>query len=62
MPLKKGYSRETISYNVKELVDEWKEVGRIGTSHPPTRKAAVRQAVAIALDTARRARRRRPST
>jgi hypothetical protein len=59
MPLKKGTSRVTISSNVKELVDEWKEVGRIGASHPRTKKAAVRQAVAIALDTAGVSRRRR---
>jgi len=59
MPLKKGTSRVTISSNVKQLVDEWKEVGRIGTSHPRTKNAAVRQAVAIALDSARASRRRK---
>ena len=34
---------------MKELVDEWKEDGAIGTSHPPDKKAAVKQAVAISL-------------
>jgi hypothetical protein len=49
MPIKGGKSRKTISSNVKELVDEWKEDGAIGTSHPPDKKAAVKQAVAISL-------------
>jgi hypothetical protein len=31
------------------LVDEWEQDGSIGTSHPLTKKNAVRQAVAIAL-------------
>jgi len=52
MPLKGGKSRETVSSNVKKLVDEWKEDGSIGTSHPPDKKAAVKQAVAISLNKA----------
>jgi len=52
MPLKGGKSRETISSNVKKLVDEWKEDGSIGTSHPSDKKAAVKQAVAISLNKA----------
>ena len=52
MPLKKGSSKSTISNNIKTLVDDWKEHGAIGTSHPPTKQAAIKQAVAIALTTA----------
>jgi hypothetical protein len=44
MPLKKGYSRKTVSTNIKRLVHEGK---------------SQRQAVAIALNIARSARRRR---
>jgi hypothetical protein len=38
-----------VSSNIKSLVDDWKKDGSIGTSHPPTKKKAVQQAVAIAL-------------
>lgn len=58
MPLKKGTSRATVSANIKELVDDWKHDGSIGASHPATKKKAIKQAVAIALDTARRSRKR----
>lgn len=61
MPLKKGTSRATVSANIKELVDDWKHDGSIGTSHPRTKKKAIKQAVAIALDTARRSRKRSAS-
>lgn len=49
MPLRKGSSPSVVSSNIKTLVDEWKKDGSIGASHPPTRKKAVKQAVAIAL-------------
>jgi hypothetical protein len=52
MPLKKGKSNKTISKNIKEVVDSWKVKGSIGTSHPKSKKDAVKQAVAIALNTA----------
>jgi len=55
MPLTKGKSRAAISRNVKTLVHEYDRSGSIGTSHPTSRKKAVKQAVAIALDTARKA-------
>jgi hypothetical protein len=38
-----------VSSNIKTLVDDWKKDGSIGTSHPPSKKKAVKQAVAIAL-------------
>jgi len=38
-----------VSSNIKELVDTYKAKGRIGTSKPANKKAAVKQAVAISL-------------
>ena len=52
MPLKKGSSKSVVNTNIKTLVDDWKRDGSIGTSHPPTTKKAVKQAVAIALSKA----------
>jgi hypothetical protein len=54
MPLKKGSSNSTVSSNIKTLVDDWKKDGSIGTSHPPTKNSAIKQAVAIALSSADR--------
>jgi hypothetical protein len=56
MPLKKGSSQKTVSSNIKTLVDDWKKDGSIGTSHPPTKKKAIKQAVAIALSKAGKSR------
>ena len=53
MPLKKGSSRKTVSSNIKTLVHDYEVSGSIGTSHPASKKKAVKQAVAIALDKAR---------
>ncbi|MES2538210.1 MAG: hypothetical protein V4632_20310 [Pseudomonadota bacterium] len=55
-PLKKGKSDETVSSNIKQLVHEWEHEGAIGKSHPPTKKKAVKQAVAISLKKAGKSR------
>jgi hypothetical protein len=60
MPLKRGSSQKTISANVKKLVHEYDDDGTIGTSHPKSRRKAVKQAVAIALSEAGKS--RRPKT
>lgn len=57
MPLKRGASPSVVSGNIKTLVDDWKKGGSIGTSHPRTKKKAIKQAVAIALTKAGKSRR-----
>jgi hypothetical protein len=52
MPLRKGTSQATVSSNIKTLVHEWQHDGSIGTSHPTSKKKAIKQAVAIALSKA----------
>lgn len=54
MPLKRGTSKATIAQNIRELLDSYRSSGSIGTSTPSDPKAAQKQAVAIALNTARR--------
>jgi hypothetical protein len=61
MPLKKGYSQKTISSNIRELVSDKpgkarkKAIRSIAAKQGITRKQAERkQAVAIALSTARK--------
>ena len=56
MPLKKGSSQKTISGNIGEMVRKYKKTGSIGTSKPASKGKAVKQAVAIALSTAGKAR------
>ena len=56
MPLKRGASQSIVSSNIKTLVDDWKKEGAIGTSHPATKKKAIKQAVAIALSKAGKSR------
>jgi len=56
VPLKKGSSPSVVSSNIKTLVDDWKKDGSIGSSHPPTKKKAIKQAVAIALTKAGKSR------
>ena len=48
MPLKKGSSKKVFEKNVKELVNNYKDKGKIGTSKPASKPKAVKQAVAIA--------------
>jgi hypothetical protein len=52
MPLKSGKSQKVMSSNIKEVVDAYKSSGRIGTSKPKSKAAAVKQAVAIAYNKA----------
>ena len=54
MPLAKGKSNKAVSKNIQTLVDDYQKSGRIGTSKPASKKAAVKQATAIALQTAGR--------
>lgn len=53
MPLKKGASRKTVGDNIRALVHDYERNGTIGSSTPASKKKAVKQAVAIALDKAR---------
>jgi hypothetical protein len=55
MPLKKGASQKTISSNIGEMVRTFKESGKIGTSKPKSKAAAVKQAAAIAYEKAGKA-------
>lgn len=56
MPLKKGTSKATVSSNVKTMVHEWENDGKIGNSHPASKQKAVKQAVAISLKKAGKSR------
>jgi len=56
MPLKKGSSQKTISGNIGEMVSAFKKSGKIGTSRPKSKEAAVKQAAAIAYSTAGKSR------
>tara|TARA_Y100000114_G_C11522822_1_gene214348 strand:- start:79 stop:255 length:177 start_codon:yes stop_codon:yes gene_type:complete len=58
MPLKRGSSRKTINKNVGELVKSYEKKGKIGKSRPANKKAARKQAVAIALNKAGKSRKR----
>ena len=57
MPLKRGASQKTISTNIGEMVRGYKESGKIGTSRPASKRAAVKQAAAIAYSKARKTKR-----
>ena len=52
MPLKSGKSKKVISKNIKELVNTYEEKGKIGTSKPKSKAAAIKQSVAIAYSKA----------
>jgi hypothetical protein len=59
MPLKRGSSSKTVGANIRTLMHEYERDGTLGSSHPGSRKKAIRQAVAIALAKAGRSRSRR---
>ena len=59
MPLQKGRSQKTVGKNVEKLVHEYEDTGAIGTSHPASKKKAIKQAVAIALTKAGKSRKQR---
>lgn len=52
MPLKKGKSQKTISKNIETEMKKYKKTGKIGTSKPKSKKAATKQAAAIAYSKA----------
>jgi hypothetical protein len=56
MPLKNGRSDKTVSQNIRTEVHAFERTGKIGTSRPASKGAAVKQAVAIALSKAGRSR------
>lgn len=62
MPLKKGSSQQTVSSNIKTLVHDYERTGTIGNSKPASKKKAVKQAVAIAMDKARESGGRKSAT
>lgn len=53
MPLKFGSDSKTKASNVHELMHAYMQKGSIGTSHPKDKRAAIKQAVAIAYARAR---------
>lgn len=54
MPLDKSKSKKAFKSNVKELVDTYEDKGKIGTSKPKSKKAAIKQAVAISYSIKRK--------
>jgi len=48
MPLKKGKTDKILHQNISELMGTYKKSGKIGTSKPKSKKAAQKQAAAIA--------------
>lgn len=56
MPLKGGKSQDAVKSNIKTLVHEWEDRGKIGSSHPRSKKKAIKQAVAISLKKAGKSR------
>ena len=56
MPLKKGRSQKIVSLNITKIVHEYERDGTIGSSHPASKKKAIKQAVAISLKMAGKSR------
>jgi hypothetical protein len=62
MPLKHGKaakSKKGQSANVRQLVKDYTKKGKIGTSKPKSKAAAVRQAVAISYKLAGKSKRKK---
>ncbi len=49
MPASTGKKHDKVSANIEKIVHDWEQDGAIGSSHPKTKKKAVKQAVAISL-------------
>ena len=60
MPLKKGSSDKTISSNIEAEMKSYKKTGKLGTSKPKTKKAAQKQAIAIAYTKAGKSKKKNP--
>lgn len=52
MSTHKDKSHDMVGHNIEKIVHDWERDGAIGSSHPKTRKKAVKQAVAISLQKA----------
>lgn len=59
MPLKKGKSNKVVSSNISEMMRKFEKSGKIGTSKPASKTKAQKQAVAIALSTAGKSRKKK---
>ena len=57
MPLMKGSSQKTISKNIGEMVSKYKRTGKLCTTRPSSKLAAMKQAAAAAYSSARKAKR-----
>ncbi len=58
MPLMKGSGKKTISTNIGEMVSKFKRTGKLGTSRPSSKRAAMKQAAAAAYASARKSKRK----
>jgi hypothetical protein len=54
MPLTKGKSNKVVGKNIQTTVDDYQRSGKIGSSKPASKAAAIKQATAIALSKAGR--------
>lgn len=59
MPLKKGKSDKVVSSNISEMMRKFEKSGKIGASKPASKAKAQKQAVAIALSTAGKSRKKK---